>query len=308
MSSIIDRFQGDAGRSHLIDALVQQKIVNGNRALAEEIADCADLVEVEESQAIITQGENDNDLFLILAGAFKIVVNGRDVASRGRGDHVGEMVVIEPTQTRSASVIAIEPALVAKLSCSDASEIASKHPEIYRIIASTLARRLLERNKLVEQHRDKIRVFVISSAEGVDVARKIQGSLEYDNDIDVSVWTDGVFRAGRYLIEALEGELDDCDFAIAVAHSDDKTLFRGESWPTPRDNVVFELGLFMGRLGRYRAILMEPREDKVKLPSDLNGVTTITYKYEPGAKAVSRLAPACDRLRDHIKELGPFNG
>ncbi|MEX3901302.1 MULTISPECIES: TIR domain-containing protein [Paraburkholderia] len=37
----------------------------------------------------------------------------------------------------------------------------------------------------------------------------------------------------------------------------------------PRDNVVFELGLSMGRLGRKRGILMEPRGEGVKLPSDM---------------------------------------
>ena len=37
-----------------------------------------------------------------------------------------------------------------------------------------------------------------------------------------------------------------CDFAVAIAHPDDRTKIRDEDWPTPRDNVVFELGFFMG--------------------------------------------------------------
>jgi predicted nucleotide-binding protein len=64
----------------------------------------------------------------------------------------------------------------------------------------------------------------------------------------------------------------------------------------------------MGRLGRHRAILMEPREEKVKLPSDLAGITTITYRYEKGRDAAALLAPACNALRKHINELGPNNG
>lgn len=117
-----------------------------------------------------------------------------------------------------------------------------------------------------------------------------------------------MFRATSYALESLESAVDESDFAIAVAHSDDLTLFRGEDWPAPRDNVVFELGLFMGRLGRKRAILMEPREDKVKLPSDLSGITTIPYNYEPGKDAAARMAPACNILRNHINDWGPFNG
>jgi CRP/FNR family transcriptional regulator, cyclic AMP receptor protein len=224
----------------------------------------------------------------------------------GWGTHVGEMAAIEPTQRRGASAIAAEQSIVGKLTNASLAELGSRYPEIYRAFARTLARRLLERNKLVGKHREEVKVFIISSAEALPVAQIIQSALAHD--ALVTLWTDGVFRATSYAIEALENAVDDTDFAIAVAHSDDLTLFRGIEWPTPRDNVVFELGLFMGRLGRKRAILMEPREDKLKLPSDLSGITTIPYSYEAGRNAKARMAPACNALRDHIKEWGTFNG
>ncbi|WP_291205126.1 TIR domain-containing protein [Hyphomonas sp.] len=307
MSVLVDRFRGDAGKLNLIDAMLQQAIVCGSRDLAIELAECADVIEVSEGEAIVAQGGDDNDLFLIIAGTFKIVVNGREVAIRGRGDHVGEMALIEPAQRRSADVIAAEPALVAKIAYAHVTELATRHSDIYRVIAKALARRLLERNKLIGAHREKIKVFIISSAEALDVARLIQNALSHDGFV-VTLWTDGVFKVASYALESLEGAVDDSDFAIAVAHSDDMTLFRGKDWPTPRDNVVFELGLFMGRLGRKRAILMEPREEKVKLPSDLAGVTTIPYVYEAGKDAAALIGPACNMLRGHIKEWGPFNG
>ncbi|WP_152682265.1 TIR domain-containing protein [Sphingopyxis sp. C-1] len=307
MTTLIDRFRGDAGRENLFDAMMQQAIVCGNRELAAEIAAKAELVDVPEGAAIITQGADDNDLFLIIAGSFKIIVNGREVAIRGRGDNVGEMVVVEPTQLRSADVVAAEASLVARLSHADTTELASRYSDIYRVIARSLARRLLERNKLVGNHREKIRVFVISSAEALEVARIIQNAMAHDGFL-VTLWTDGVFKVASYPLESLESAVDESDFAIAVAHSDDMTLFRNQDWPTPRDNVVFELGLFMGRLGRKRAILMEPREGKIKLPSDLSGITTIPYTYEPGKDAAALMAPACNILRDHINEWGPFNG
>lgn len=307
MTAMIERFRGDAGRANLLDAIMQQTIVGGNRELAVEIADRLELIALVEGEKLITQDADDNDLFLVISGSFRIVINGRNVAVRGRGTHVGEMALIEPTQRRSASVIANELSIAGKLSYSDVTDMASRYPEIYRAMARTLARRLLERNRLVGQHRDKIRVFIISSAEALPIARIIQNSFEHD-PFKVILWTDGVFRATSYALEALESAVDDSDFAIAVAHSDDLTLFRGQDWPSPRDNVVFELGLFMGRLGRKRAILMEPREEKVKLPSDLSGITTIPYSYEPGKDAASSMAPACNHLRDHINEWGPFNG
>jgi CRP/FNR family cyclic AMP-dependent transcriptional regulator len=112
-----------------------------------------------------------------------------------------------------------------------------------------------------------------------------------------------VFRVTNYTLESLENELDRCDFAVAIAHPDDQTTVRDEDWPTPRDNVVFELGSFMGRLGRSRAILMEPRGTRVRLPSDLAGITTIRYRFDAAEAAVS-MGPACNELRDHITRLG----
>jgi CRP/FNR family transcriptional regulator, cyclic AMP receptor protein len=70
--------------------------------------------------------------------------------------------------------------------------------------------------------------------------------------------------------------------------------------------VIFELGLFMGRLGTDRAILMEPRNNKVRLPSDLAGVTTITYRFDKNnPDKAALLAPACNELRDYIVNKGP---
>lgn len=307
MTRLTERFQGDAGRSNLVDAMLQQQIVSGNRELAEDLADRAELMEVAEGEAIIHQGGDDNDLYLIMAGVFGIVINGREQATRGRGDHVGEMVVVEPSQRRSADVIAKEAGLVAKFSYSEITDIASRHSDIYRVIAKSLARRLLERNKHVGQHREKIRVFIICSVEALPVARIIENAFAYD-DFVVRLWTHDVFKVASYALDSLETEIDDSDFAIAIAHTDDVTLVRDQEWPAPRDNVIFELGLFMGRLGRKRAILMEPREEKVKLPSDLAGVTTIPYSYTPGKDAAAIMAPACNMLRDHIADLGPFNG
>jgi predicted nucleotide-binding protein len=298
-----DRFAGDAGRRILLDALNGQKLISGNSELAAQVVAIGELLDVTTGTTIIEQGGADNDVYLIVAGSFDIVVNNRVVAGRFPNDHVGEMVAIQPTQRRSASVIARESSVVVKLSEPQFAALSAQYPQMLLYIAKELARRLEQRNALVTSVSDKIRVFIISSAEALEIARAIQNAFDHD-PFNVTVWTDGVFRASQYAIESLERALDQSDVAIAVAQPDDITDSRGERRATPRDNVIFELGFFMGRLGRHRALLVEPRGEEIRLPSDLAGINTITYRYDASDLPRS-LATACNRLREIIRDLGP---
>ena len=301
-----NRFEGESGKRLRQQQILGQKIVGGNQELAEFLDANSTLKSFSPGQLLIEQGGHDNDMLLILAGTVDVNVNGRVVGKRTANDHVGEMAAIEPAQPRSASIIAETEVVALVVPENTLSLCAARFPEIYRYIARELSRRLMQRNELVTTTHDEVRVFIVSSAESLEVARSVQNAMEHDPFI-VKIWTDDVFRAANYPIETLEQEVDISDFAIAIAHSDDVTDCRGKQWPSPRDNVVFELGLFMGRLGRHRAILMEPRDRDVKLPSDLAGITTIPYLYESGRDSAALMGAACNQLRDHISRLGPNN-
>ena len=67
---------------------------------------------------------------------------------------------------------------------------------------------------------------------------------------------------------------------------------------SPRDNVVFEAGLFGGALGIRRTFILHA--DGSKLPSDLLGLTSVRYDPASGADRGSRdqpEAPQGDRER-----------
>jgi predicted nucleotide-binding protein len=303
--TVKERFEGEAGRRRLIDALLQQKLVLGNAELAEALAESVELLEAAVGDVIITQEAHDNDVFFILTGRFTIVVNGRELYFRHPGDHVGEMVVVEPTQARSATVKAAEVSVVGRISEETFAKLADRFPQMWRTVAKELSRRLRQRNVLVAAVRTQARVFIISSAESLDIARAIQTGLAYDPPV-VVVWENGVFRASKYSIEALEEEVDKSDFGVVVAAADDVTFSRGEVHFSPRDNVTFELGFFMGRLGRFRTLLLAPRGEEVKLPSDLRGLTALDYVWRPGPDAEAEFAPTVNRLRAIFEDLGPI--
>jgi predicted nucleotide-binding protein len=304
---MLQRFQGDRGRQLLLETLAAAKLFAGNSAAAEQAEASGELLAFEAGAVLIEQGDFTNDVFFILTGGCSVVVNGRQVGRRGPGDQIGEMAAIQPTQARSASVIATEATIALKLSEEHFSALAEKHPQLYKLVAQELARRLLSRNALVGSYRAKTKLFIISSVESLPIARILEDAFEHDA-FDVHLWTAGCFKVANYTLDDLEREVDSSDFAVAIAHADDIVTTRGADWPAPRDNVIFELGLFMGRLGRTRAILMEPRGTDVRLPSDMAGVMTIPYKFEKGGDNHRLMSPAANRLRDHIAALGPNNG
>jgi CRP/FNR family cyclic AMP-dependent transcriptional regulator len=288
--------------SALIDALKEHKIVAGNQELASQIAATGELVDVPAGTPVIEQGSDDNEVYLVTAGSFDIAVNGQVIARRVQGDHFGEMALLLPMQRRAASVTAHENSTVVRLSGQQLTDLASRFPQIWRCFALELAHRLLQRNTVATGVSEKLRLLLISSAAASPIAKVIQKAFEPDG-FEIAAWTEGSFRHSRYAVENLEQRLDQTDVAIAIAEPEESGGSAGHAKGAPHDNVIFELGFFMGRLGRHRTFLIEPRGEELKLPAGLAGINVITWKYGDDLEAA--LTPACKKLRTALGELGP---
>lgn len=150
---------------------------------------------------------------------------------------------------------------------------------------------------------NKPALFVGSSSEGLDLARAVRALLA--EDAEVTLWKEGLFGLGSTFIESLINALPRFDFSALVLTADDLLTSREVTTLGPRDNVLFELGLFMGRLGRERTFVIRPRGDQIKIPSDLAGLTTAMFDW-PRADHNHQAAvgPACDGIREMIRRLG----
>lgn len=153
----------------------------------------------------------------------------------------------------------------------------------------------------------KPRVFVGSSVENLSIAYAIQESLDFDSQ--VTVWTQGIFKLSSSALDDLIVSLDKFDYAIFVFKPDDLTNIRNSAHNTVRDNVIFELGLFIGRLGKAKVFYLVPKSSpNLHLPSDLLG-------HSPGVYDDSRedgniraaLGPFCNQVRDELKQFLYFN-
>lgn len=149
------------------------------------------------------------------------------------------------------------------------------------------------------------RITVASSSEQIKVARKIATALEETKEWTVHVW-DELFNFSNSYIESLEDELELADFAVVVLTGNDAANVRKKAVVLPRDNVIFELGLFIGRLGRSRCFFFVDAESGTQIASDLSGVKPV--RFYPNAFAANPGKPSlktqANRVKKQLRELG----
>lgn len=149
-------------------------------------------------------------------------------------------------------------------------------------------------------------IFIGSSAEGLDAAKAVQANLDYI--AECQIWHQGLFGLSGGTLESLIQNLPRFDFAILVLTPDDLSISRGTEQKAPRDNVLFELGLFIGALGRERVFIVVDRTANLKLPSDLAGITPAAYQPPSSGTLQSALGAACTSIEQGVRKLGPRHG
>lgn len=126
------------------------------------------------------------------------------------------------------------------------------------------------------------RIFIASSSSALLYAKQLAELLKEDPKLLPVVWDESgaVFDIAKTYIESLVDALMDFDYAVMVFHPDDMGTIKGEQIATPRDNVVFEYGLFIGKLGRERCYIVQPQNIPLRIPSDLMGINNALYQYQ----------------------------
>ena len=290
--------------SQLVDALRDQKVLRDSHSHLDEVAQALSVRVLQAGETLCSQGDWTKEIWFVISGAgLQVSVDGLPVADRLPTEAVGEMAALEPTKPRSAAVKALGQTIVGTWPHSAFNLFSERHPEVFKQIARVLAERLRERSKFLRPRSARPRVFVGSSSERLDVVRALETRLARAS-FDLQPWTNGVFVPGSTAIEDLAAATSGFDFAIFVLTPDDELKIRDQTLGAPRDNTVFELGLFMGALGRNRVLGMTPRGGPpMRRLSDFAGVTLL--EYESAQELSLAVAPACNTIEQLVKSLGP---
>jgi CRP/FNR family transcriptional regulator, cyclic AMP receptor protein len=234
-----------------------------------------------DGDKIIKQGDNDNDIYFILQGTVKIFIHDKYMYPREKRNHVGEMSLISPDEKRSGTVVAEGDVSTIKVSQSDFEKIADSEQGkgIWRALASEISERLRQRNGLLRPSNLVPHIFIGCAAEDLGTAKELRSCFSHEK-VEIEIWTDKtVFKAGTITLTELQEKAKLADFAVMIWTPIDKTISRSRTSDSARDNVIFEFGLFMGAIGHERSLLVRPRQ-KIKIPSDLEGLTPITYNSD----------------------------
>jgi hypothetical protein len=148
---------------------------------------------------------------------------------------------------------------------------------------------------------DKPTIFIASSKEAISIAEAV--CIKLDQDLRPKMW-DNAFDLSSVTITTLINKTEEADYAVFVFHSDDKVLIREQEYDSVRDNVILELGMFIGALGLERCFILVPRSSQstFRLPTDLAGVTASFYD-DKDSDTLNSLTASCAKIKQSVKKL-----
>ena len=151
----------------------------------------------------------------------------------------------------------------------------------------------------------KPRIFLGSSGKQAELLEAITRGLE--DVASVEPWTTA-FNPGRSTLDRLVELSHEVDFAAFVFAQDDWTTTDASAGgeASPRDNVVFEAGLFGGALGIRRTFILHAVGSK--LPSDLLGLTSVRYDPAVGSDEIDAINEKLRKAIETEGRRGPVEG
>ena len=152
----------------------------------------------------------------------------------------------------------------------------------------------------------KPRIFVGASSEAEEIDREVRRIIE-NLGAQAIGWRD-IPKSGDNMVDVLVGLPSSVDGALLIVTPDDITHSRSMDRMAPRDNVIFELGIFISRLGKHRTGIIHvvsENQSKAALPTDLNGLTTTKYSPDKPENNKHRLRVWLNEVNTHINDTNP---
>ena len=151
---------------------------------------------------------------------------------------------------------------------------------------------------------DKPEIAIFSSKTLIPIAEAIRDNLKHQ--FTVTPWTEGFFRSNEIALNTFLKKLLCFDAAVVVLGADDlrESVSAGgaKEW-VPRDNVIFELGACMSRLGTQKVFFVVPESPVVLLPSYFKGFGPLSYEQRADGNLPAAVGSACTAIKTQFAQL-----
>lgn len=289
----MNAYVGPQGLERLTDALRLQSLMTTNETAARDVAAAATVMDVPPNTNILVQGGTDSDIYFIIEGTAEVILSERKIAERTAGQYFGEMALVDPTSTRSATVRSKTNMILARLSEPDFTAIADKHPAFWRRIAIELSKRLRDQAKLYRRPNEHPMVFVSAAADSLPAAKKISDGLK-DPDFTVNFWNQGTFDNTGTAGAAVMSVAENYDACVTVLG------------PAGGTNVLsLELGVLLGGLGPNRSVIVKPQGMELPAAFAQIGATFLDYDASGGDATEKSLEAVTQELKRKFSGLPP---
>lgn len=144
----------------------------------------------------------------------------------------------------------------------------------------------------------KKRIFIGSSSEELLIAESVKIMLEPEFEVVIwndTVWETSVFKINNNFLHDLLKATLQFDYGILLGTTDDKVLVRDSEVLQSRDNILFELGLFMGRLGLSKCAFVVEKE--LNILSDVKGISLARFSKNDSNSLISAISTVASLFR-----------
>lgn len=145
----------------------------------------------------------------------------------------------------------------------------------------------------------KPRIFIGSSKEYIEIAEAIHSNISSFSFPEI--WDQSITTLSNSTLKNLIDSLNNYKFAIFVLGGEDSAQIRGVDVNISRDNIIFEVGLFMGKLGHERVFIIKPSDIELHIPTDLLGITYGEYDSNHPNKE-SAVRKFCNQVKAQINK------
>lgn len=145
----------------------------------------------------------------------------------------------------------------------------------------------------------KKRIFIGSSSEELQFAKIAKKNLEPEFEVTIwndTVWDTAVFKINNNFLHDLLKATLQFDFGILLGTTDDRVIVRDKEVLQSRDNILFELGLFMGRLGISKCAFVVEKE--LNILSDIKGVSLARFSKKENGSFTDAISTVADLFRN----------